>query len=614
MQFADLRPELVRALDALGYEEPTPIQEAAIPALLRGGDVVGRAATGTGKTAAFALPILERLDDGHRSIAPVALVLVPTRELALQVNEAFTSYGQHLGARVLAVYGGAPIGKQWRTLETGVDVVVATPGRALDHLRRGSLSLDDVRTVVLDEADEMFERGFAEDIEAILEAVPATRQTVLFSATMPPRIDGMIRRHLREPERIEIAAPAPVAGEAPKVTQKAYVVRRADRAAALGRILELEAPVATLVFCRTRIDVDELTEQLNARGYRAEALHGGLGQEARDRVMGRLRAGTAELLIATDVAARGLDVDILSHVVNAELPSSPEIYTHRIGRVGRAGRDGVAISLFDPRQHNQLQFIERITGNKISIEALPTVAQLRAAQFGRTLEEVRELLVAGGFDSMATGLDQLLDEHDPAKVAMAALHLATARASERLGEEEIEDLAPRLLRKRERPDRTDRFARADRGDRGNRFERGERVERPARFERPERAERDGFERRPRPAAGGMTKVFIGAGHNVGLRPKDLVGAIANEAGLRGADVGGIDISERFTLVEVPADRADDVISALRSTTIKGSKPTVRRERFGEPAPRRAGGQAPFKKKPFNEATTRSRSAKQPKWS
>ena len=601
MHFSDLRPELLRALTALGYEEPTPIQEAAIPVLLRGGDVVGRAATGTGKTAAFALPILERLADGPRGAAPVALVLVPTRELALQVNEALTSYGRELGARVLAVYGGAPIGKQWRTLETGVDVVVATPGRALDHLRRGSLVLDELQTVVLDEADEMFERGFAEDIEAILEATPSTRQTVLFSATMPPRIDGMIRRHLRDPERIEIAAPAVVAGEAPKVTQKAYVVRRSDRAAALARILELESPVATLVFCRTRIDVDDLTEQLNSRGYRAEALHGGLGQEARDRVMGRLRAGTAELLIATDVAARGLDVDVLSHVVNAELPTSPEIYTHRIGRVGRAGRDGVAISLFDPRQHNQLQFIERITGNKISIEALPSVAQLRAAQFGRTLDEVRELLVAGGFDSVATGLDQLLDEHDPAKVAMAALHLATAKSGDRLGEDDIEDLAPRLLRRRtERPERGERPARFDRADRGDRGagpgERGPRAERG-----------------PRPTSAGMTKLFVGAGHNIGLRPGDLVGAIAGEAGLRGSDVGGIDISDRFTLVEVPSDRADEVITALRGTTIKGTKAVVRRERFAEPGAKKFVQGAP-KQNRFNDSTTPSRFAKQPKWS
>jgi len=576
----DLRPELQRALTALGFEEPTPIQQAAIPVLLAGGDVVGRAATGTGKTAAFALPILQNLAAAPRPVDPVALVLVPTRELALQVCDALEGFGAELGARVLAVYGGAPIGRQWRTLEEGVDVVVATPGRALDHLRRGSLSLAGLRTVVLDEADEMFERGFAEDIEAILEETPADRQTVLFSATMPPRMDAMIRRHLQTPERIEIKAPAPVAGEAPKVTQKAYVVRRADRAAALARILELESPTATLVFCRTRSDVDDLTEQLNGRGYRAEALHGGMGQEARDRVMGRLRAGTAELLIATDVAARGLDVDVLTHVVNAELPSSPEIYTHRIGRVGRAGRDGVAISLFDPRQHNQLQFIERITGNRIAIEALPTVEQLRAAKLARLVGEVRALLATGELDGSATALDALLDEHDPAKVAIAALQLAAAGDSGRLVDDDIEDLSSRLLRRRtERPERGARFERGDRPERGARFERGDRPERP---ERQDRAGR--FEKGPRPG-GATTKLFVAAGHNVGLRPGDLVGAITGEAGLRGSEVGSIDISDRFTLVEVPADRADDVIAALRSTTIKGSRVNVRRERFTAPAGR-----------------------------
>ncbi len=601
----DLRPELQRALTALGFEEPTPIQHAAIPVLLEGKDVVGRAATGTGKTAAFALPILQLLGDNPRPKAPVALVLVPTRELALQVCDALQSYGQPLRARVLAVYGGAPIAKQWRSLDDGVDIVVATPGRALDHLRRGSLLLQGLRTVVLDEADEMFERGFAEDIEAILEETPAERQTVLFSATMPPRIDGMIRRHLRSPVRIEIANAALAVGEAPKVTQKGYVVRRSDRAAALARILELESPTATLVFCRTRTDVDDLTEQLNGRGYRAEALHGGLGQEARDRVMGRLRAGTAELLIATDVAARGLDVDVLSHVVNAELPSSPEIYTHRIGRIGRAGRDGVAISLFDPRQHNQLQFIERVTGNKVSIEALPSVAQLRVAQTARLVGEVRALLDAGDVTVSDSGLDALLDQHDAAKVAMAALQLAAAKDGDRLSEDAIEDLSYRLLRRRnETPDRAVRAERVERGVRAVRAEREDRGPRVASG--------------PRVTTGAMTKLFVGAGHDVGLRPKDVVGAITGEAGLRGSDVGAIDINDRFTLVEVPSDRADEVIAALRGTTIKGARATVRREHFtvGSGAGAGRSGPAPFKKKRSDsEASSngKGRPAKRPGW-
>src|SRR5215216_2056657 len=361
--FADLalRPELLPVLAGLGYEEPTPIQREAIPPLLAGKDLLGQAATGTGKTAAFALPILHRLTRPGQGAEPEALVLVPTRELAVQVSEAFHRYGRDLGARVLPIYGGQPIVRQLRALSAGVDVVVATPGRALDHIKRRTLALSSLDVVVLDEADEMLDMGFAEDIEAILDETPEQRQTVLFSATMPPRIDGMARRHLREPVRIEIERETAAPGEAPKVRQSAYVVARAHKPAALGRVLDVESPTAAIVFCRTREEVDQLTETLNGRGYRAEALHGGMGQEQRDRVMSRLRSGTADLLVATDVAARGLDIEQLTHVVNYDVPSAPESYVHRIGRVGRAGREGVAITLAEPREHRLLQNIEHAT-------------------------------------------------------------------------------------------------------------------------------------------------------------------------------------------------------------------------------------------------------------
>ncbi len=324
--FADLnlRPELLAALDELGYEEPTPIQRESIPALIDGHDLLGQAATGTGKTAAFALPILERLDDRRgRTNAPAALVLVPTRELAMQVSEAIFNYGRHLGVRVVPIYGGQPIHRQFHQLERGVDVVVATPGRAVDHIGRGSLPLDEVRIVVLDEADEMLDMGFADDLEAILGATPDERQTVLFSATLPPRINSIAKRYQRDPVRIRIAKGE---GETSSSTihQRAYVVQRSHKAAALGRILDLESPTAAIVFCRTRGEVDQLTVTMNGRGYRAEALHGGMDQLQRDRVMQRLRDGTAELLIATDVAARGIDVDTLTHVVNYDVPSAPE--------------------------------------------------------------------------------------------------------------------------------------------------------------------------------------------------------------------------------------------------------------------------------------------------
>src|SRR6478672_11007368 len=419
-----LRPELLSTLTALGYEEPTPIQREAIPPLIEGKDLLGQAATGTGKTAAFALPILQQLTGDRHAAPPSALVLVPTRELAVQVSEALHRYGRELGARVLPVYGGAPIVRQLRALEGGVDVVVATPGRALDLVNRGSLKLGEVVTVVLDEADEMLDMGFADDLESLLGETPEQRQTVLFSATMPRRLDSLARRHLTDPVRISLGRERTEPGEAPRVRQTAYVVPRAAKPAALGRILDVEAPTAAIVFCRTREEVDSLTETLNGRGYRAEALHGGMSQEQRDRVMGRLRAGTADLLVATDVAARGLDIDQLTHVVNYDVPSAPEAYVHRIGRVGRAGREGVAITLAEPREHRQLKTIERVSGAPIAVEKVPTVADLRARRLEMTRSAIEELLVEGDLDRFRVVLDALTDEHDVVEIALAAVKLA----------------------------------------------------------------------------------------------------------------------------------------------------------------------------------------------
>src|SRR6516225_2674365 len=398
--FADLAlaPELCHALSGLGYEEPTPIQQATIPPLLEGRDLVGQAATGTGKTAAFALPVLQRvLGEGERA-EPLALVLVPTRELAVQVSEAMHRYGHDIGARVLPIYGGQPIGRQLRALDRGVDVVVATPGRALDHIARGTLDLSGLEVVVLDEADEMLDMGFAEDIEAILGETPENRQTALFSATMPPRINGMVRRHLRDPVRAELGRQASAPAGGSLVQQSAYVVPRGHKPAALGRVLDLEAPAAAVVFCRTRDEVDRLTETLNGRGYRAEALHGGMDQPQRDRVMSRLRGGSIELLVATDVAARGLDIEQLTHVVNYDVPSAPELYVHRIGRVGRAGREGAAITLVEPREHRMLKTIERATGQRIAAEKLPTVADLRARRLGVMRASLRDSLLKDDLD------------------------------------------------------------------------------------------------------------------------------------------------------------------------------------------------------------------------
>ncbi len=543
--FSDLglRAELVGALTELGYEEPTPIQREAIPPLLEGRDLLGQAATGTGKTAAFALPVLQRMAARQvrdRGRDPMALVLVPTRELAIQVAGAIHRYGRELGVRVLPIYGGQPIVSQLRMLERGVDVVVATPGRALDHIGRRTLRLQDLTVVVLDEADEMLDMGFAEDIETILGDTPPTRQTMLFSATMPPRIDGMARRHLTDPVRIQVGRETAEPGEAPLVRQTAYVVPRAHKPAALGRVLDVEAPTAALVFCRTRDEVDHLTETLNGRGYRAEGLHGGMTQEQRERVMGRLRNGTADLLVATDVAARGLDIDTLTHVVNYDVPSAPDSYIHRIGRVGRAGREGVAITLAEPREHGMLKTIERVTKQRITVEKLPTIADLRARRLELTRAALEESIREDDLEHFRVVVESLCDEFDVMEVALAAVKLAHEASGAAADEEEIPDVSPRPARA---------------GDGGRRGD-----------------------RRAKQPASGMTRLFVGAGRSTGIRPQDLVGAFAGETSLSGRDIGAIEIADRFSLVEVPESSADAVVEAMRSASIKGKRTTVRRER------------------------------------
>jgi ATP-dependent RNA helicase DeaD len=545
--FADLAlaPELCRALAGLGYEEPTPIQLAAIPPLLAGRDLVGQAATGTGKTAAFALPVLQRIlrEGGRRE--PLALVLVPTRELAMQVSEAMHRYGRDMGARVLPIYGGQPIGRQLRALERGADVVVATPGRAIDHLNRGTLNLSGLEIVVLDEADEMLDMGFAEDIEAILANTSESRQTALFSATMPPRIDGMVRRHLRNPVRVELSRQASGSHDGLLVRQTAYIAPRGHKPAALARVLDLEAPTAAVVFCRTRDEVDRLTETLNGRGHRAEALHGGMDQQQRDRVMGRLRGGALDLLVATDVAARGLDVEQLTHVVNYDVPSAPELYVHRIGRVGRAGRDGTAITLVEPREHRMLKAIERATGQPIAVEKLPTVADMRSRRLELTRTALRDSLLKDDLDTFRAVVESLGEEFDLFEVALAAVKLAHETGATPQEEEELPEVE--LVPADDRPGRR------------------------------KAAGRDA--RRVRGATQGTTRLFVGSGRSSGIRPQDLVGVITGKSYLSGGDIGAIEIADRFSLVEVPESAADDVVAALQQVSIKGRKATVRRERY-----------------------------------
>jgi ATP-dependent RNA helicase DeaD len=576
---------LLASLTDLGYEEPTPIQRAAIPALLEGRDVLAMAATGTGKTAAFALPLLHRLNAGARPAERVAaLVLVPTRELAMQVAEAVHRYGKALGVHALPIYGGAPMEPQLRALKRGVDVVIATPGRALDHLRRNSLSLAHVRTVVLDEADEMLDMGFADDLEAILEQTPSTRQTALFSATLPPRINSIANGHLTNPVRVKIDREIVAAGEAARVRQVAYVVTRFHKMAALGRVLDIESPTAAIVFCRTRTEVDELNETLTARGLRAEALHGGLSQDQRDRVMKRFRAKKTDLLIATDVAARGLDVTHVSHVVNFDVPSDAETYVHRIGRTGRAGREGVAITLAEPREHRLLRNIERLTGQPIAVEAVPTVHDLRTRRLELTRSTLREAILEaqeqGNTEAGHEVVASLAEEFDIFDIAAAAVRLLDA-GRQVADEPEI----PSAPTRSERPVSAGPSGRGapSRGkSSGGTPSGGARGSRPAGAAgRIAAARGDGASAAaPRASVGSLVKLFVGGGRKAKIRPGDLVGAIVNETGVPASEIGAIVVSDRHCTVEVPAARADQIVDALGAAHIKGRRVPVRRDRVG----------------------------------
>ena len=529
-----LDPKLVQTLTDLGYEEPTPIQSEAIPALLTGRDLIGQAATGTGKTAAFALPMLQRISERGKDRAhPSALVLVPTRELAMQVAEAMHKYGLKLKITVMPIYGGHSFSQQQRMLERGVDVVVATPGRAVDHIRRKTLDLSGLTILALDEADEMLDMGFAEDLEVILSETPTERQTVFFSATLPPRISGMVKRHMKDPIRIQIAKEAIAKGAAPKVRQTAYIVPRGKKLEVLGRILDLENPASALVFCRTRLEVDNLTERLTAHGYRAQALHGGITQDQRTRVIKRLKEGAIELVIATDVAARGLDIEQLALVVNYDVPATADSYVHRIGRVGRAGREGIAITLADPRESRLLRQFESMTKSKIGIAQVPTVSDLRARRLEQTCAALRAAVTAGGLDHYRVAVESLAQEHDLMDIALAAVKLAhQATAGDR--DEEEEDPKPKPTAVVATP-----------------------------------------ERKIDPTIK-MARLYISVGKLAGIVEQSLSGVVTSEARIKGHLLGTIEINDKYSLVQVPEQIIDDVIRSMRDCTIKGKKVVVRR--------------------------------------
>jgi ATP-dependent RNA helicase DeaD len=513
----------VTAVTALGYEEPTPIQREAIPVLLSGSDMLGQAATGTGKTAAFALPLLDKLSRDAKSVRGkvCALVLVPTRELAMQVAEALHKYAKGSNLNVVPVYGGAPMDHQIRALRRGTEVVVGTPGRVLDHIRRRTLDLSNVQVLILDEADEMLDMGFAEDIDAILKETPETRQTALFAATFAPRIMSIAGRHLKNPKKVQIAQEKRAAGKLPQVRQVAFIVGKGQKTNALGRILDFESPKSAIIFCRTRLEVDELTDNLNAHGYGAQALHGGMVQKQRDRVMQLFRTEKADILVATDVAARGLDIDHVSHVINFDLPTAAEVYVHRIGRTGRIGREGVAITLLAPREQRFLQYVERLTKQRIEIGKLPTEADLRKRRLESAKETLRARITAGGLEDMRELVESLAQEFDILDVAAAAVAIANDGAEKAVASSEPEPM-----------DSHDRMS------------------------------------------GRLMLLKISVGKEESIRPADLVGAIAGEAQVPSSAIGAIKIHDDYSLVEVPEELSERIIEALRRTKIRGHKVTV----------------------------------------
>jgi ATP-dependent RNA helicase DeaD len=538
----------LHAITDLGYNTPTSIQAQTIPLLLAGRDIIGQAPTGTGKTAAYGLPLIERLNEDE--LRPQGLVVVPTRELAIQVAEALHELGKYREVVTLPIYGGAPYDRQLHALKRGVQIVIGTPGRLLDHLGRGTLNLDSVQTVVLDEADEMLNMGFIEDIEAILARLPSDRQMALFSATIPARIVKLAAQYLHEPTQVSVAAREALA---PQVRQGYYEVPEHTKPDALARILDLEEPESAIIFVRTRRDADRMAEQLNGMGYLAQAIHGEISQGQRERTLERFRAGHTQLLVATDVAARGLDIPDVSHIINYDLPLDAESYVHRIGRTGRAGATGEALTLVAPRERRQLRLIEQAIHRRLEQQRLPSAADVAVRRLAAVREEVLRLLDAGQLDPFLALVEDLANIHDPIEVAAAAFKMATqAREANRPGyrsslmtltEPELTEVLP------EPPEPPARVG-----------------ERRAPEYPPRKSRQKHQTQRP------MARLFLRVGKRDGARPGDIVGAITNEANLRGEMIGDIAFYETFSSVEIPETLLETVRLALNRTTIRGQAP------------------------------------------
>ncbi|MCK7594708.1 DEAD/DEAH box helicase [Pseudomarimonas salicorniae] len=557
-----LTPQLVTALAAVGYETPSPIQAATIPPLLEGRDVLGQAQTGTGKTAAFALPVLSRLDPGAR--LPQCLVLAPTRELAIQVAEAFQRYATGMdGFHVLPIYGGQSYGPQLGALRRGVQVVVGTPGRVIDHLERGSLDLSALRTLVLDEADEMLRMGFIDDVEAVLKKLPESRQVALFSATMPPPIRRIAQTYLRDPVEISIKAKTTTAAN---IRQRYWWVSGLHKLDALTRILEAEPFEAMIIFARTKQATEELAEKLAARGFSAAAINGDIAQPQRERTIQRLKEGQLDILVATDVAARGLDVERISHVLNYDIPYDTESYVHRIGRTGRAGRSGEAILFVTPREKGMLRAIERATRQPIAEMVLPSVEAVNDQRVAKFLSRITDTLERGGLELYRSLVERYETEHNVPAVEVAA---ALARL--------LQGDSPLLL---EPPARREREAGPPRAERPDRPERGREERSPGSpkliRERHHFDDADGMPHRPQRAPeAGMRSYRVEVGHRHGVKPGNLVGAIANEAGIESRYIGRIDIREGFSLVDLPDQVPDDLIEHLKSVWVAGQRLKIR---------------------------------------
>ena len=564
-----LKAPLLKALNNLGYEAPTAIQAQTIPLLLEGRDVLGQAQTGTGKTAAFALPALSNLD--LKLAAPQVMVLAPTRELAIQVAEAFQSYAsQTKSFHVLPVYGGQDYGTQIRALQRGVHVIVGTPGRVMDHMRRGNIKLDNLKTLVLDEADEMLRMGFIDDVEWVLEQSPKDRQIALFSATMPTAIRRITKRYLNNPAEVTIQLKTTTAAS---IHQRYWPVSGTHKLDALTRILEAETTDAMLVFVRTKTATLEIAEKLEARGYRAVALNGDIAQKNRERIIAQLKAGKLDILVATDVAARGLDVERISHVINYDIPHDTEAYVHRIGRTGRAGRKGDAILFVAPREQRMLQSIERATRQKIDLMQLPSTDMVNNRRIEKFKQRISDTLA----DQDLSLFKDLITQYQQEK-EIDTLDIAAALAKQ------VQGSAPFLLsgKSHEKPARAFEFdgsarERKPRGDKsGTAYEDKRKPRRNTEStyddkRKPSRAEADA---QNQPLEAGKDRFRIEVGHNHDVKPGNIVGAIANEADLDSKFIGRINIFDDYSLVDLPENMPKELLDSLKPVRVAGQRMNI----------------------------------------